>query len=113
MYKTEVHLSVKHSAVREKLPGKRSGRTFKKNILVFRVVLHILLIYTLCMFVYHRFASSSVDNDKDTDEEINHWSRRCRPERTSEKMQSDWAKMKERLCTLRQVIIGLSVYYLV
>ncbi|XP_027133479.1 trichohyalin isoform X3 [Larimichthys crocea] len=49
-----------------------------------------------------RFASSSVDNDKDTDEEINHWSRRCRPERTSEKMQSDWAKMKERLCTLRQ-----------
>ncbi|TMS03954.1 hypothetical protein E3U43_000843 [Larimichthys crocea] len=45
-----------------------------------------------------RFASSSVDNDKDTDEEINHWSRRCRPERTSEKMQSDWAKMKERLC---------------
>ncbi|TKS78680.1 hypothetical protein D9C73_012493 [Collichthys lucidus] len=49
-----------------------------------------------------RFASSSVDNDKDTDEEINQWSRRCRPERTSEKMQSDWAKMKERLCTLRQ-----------
>ncbi|XP_031712281.1 GRIP and coiled-coil domain-containing protein 2 isoform X8 [Anarrhichthys ocellatus] len=50
----------------------------------------------------YRLVCSLGDNDKDTDEEINHWSRRCRPERTSEKMQSDWAKMKERLSTIRQ-----------
>ncbi|KAG7223490.1 hypothetical protein INR49_015483 [Caranx melampygus] len=42
------------------------------------------------------------DNDKDTDEEVNHWSWRCRPKRTSEKMQSDWAKMKQRLTDLQQ-----------
>ncbi|XP_059192770.1 trichohyalin [Centropristis striata] len=50
----------------------------------------------------YRLACSLGDNDKDTDEEISHCSRRCRPERTSEKMQSDWVKMKERLSTLRQ-----------
>ncbi|KAK9522779.1 hypothetical protein VZT92_019225 [Zoarces viviparus] len=50
----------------------------------------------------HRLVCSLGDNDEDTDEEINQWSRRCRPERTSEKMQSDWAKMKERLSTVRQ-----------
>ncbi|XP_037634422.1 trichohyalin isoform X2 [Sebastes umbrosus] len=49
----------------------------------------------------YRRVCSLGDNDKDTDEEMNHWSRRCR-EKTSEKMQSDWAKMKEWLSTLRQ-----------
>ncbi|KAF7665539.1 hypothetical protein LDENG_00140360 [Lucifuga dentata] len=45
-------------------------------------------------------------DEKDTDEEENLWSRRCRPERTSgsqlDKSQSDWVKMKERLSILRQ-----------
>ncbi|XP_068559319.1 paramyosin isoform X2 [Cebidichthys violaceus] len=50
----------------------------------------------------YRLVCSLGDNDKDTDEETNHWSRQCRPERTSEKMQSDWARMKERLSTIRQ-----------
>ncbi|XP_031164738.2 trichohyalin isoform X2 [Sander lucioperca] len=50
----------------------------------------------------YRLVCSLEDNDNDTDEEMNHWSSRCRPERTSEKMHSDWAKMKERLSTLRQ-----------
>ncbi|XP_050931274.1 myosin-4 isoform X1 [Lates calcarifer] len=42
------------------------------------------------------------DNDKDTDEEVNHWSSRYRSERTSEKTQSDLEKMKERLTNIRQ-----------
>ncbi|XP_078105767.1 uncharacterized protein LOC144517557 [Sander vitreus] len=50
----------------------------------------------------YRLVCSLEDNDNDTDEEINNWSSRRRPERTSEKMHSDWAKMKERLSTLRQ-----------
>nr|XP_046242081.1 trichohyalin [Scatophagus argus] len=50
----------------------------------------------------YRLVCSLGDNDKDTDEEINEWSRRSRPERTSEKMQSDWVRMKERLFTLQQ-----------
>ncbi|XP_032371734.1 trichohyalin isoform X2 [Etheostoma spectabile] len=50
----------------------------------------------------YRLVCSLEDNDNDTDEEMNHWSSRCRPERTSEKMHSDWAKMKMRLSTLRQ-----------
>ncbi|XP_029295745.1 trichohyalin isoform X2 [Cottoperca gobio] len=49
-----------------------------------------------------RLVCSLEDNEKDTGEEMNRRSKRCRPERTSEKMQSDWAKMKERLSTLRQ-----------
>ncbi|CAJ1068247.1 trichohyalin isoform X2 [Xyrichtys novacula] len=49
-----------------------------------------------------RVACPSDDNDKDTDEEINHQRRRCRPHRTSEKMQSDYARMKELLSTLQQ-----------
>lgn len=69
------------------------------------LILHIFLTYTLCMFVYHRLVCSL--DDKDSDEDTNHWSRRCRPERTSEKMQSDWAKMKERLSTLQQVRMSL------
>ncbi|XP_060895241.1 trichohyalin isoform X2 [Labrus mixtus] len=40
--------------------------------------------------------------DKDTDEEMNHWRRSCRPERSSEKMQSDCAETRERLSTLQQ-----------
>ncbi|XP_076587924.1 uncharacterized protein LOC143321450 isoform X2 [Chaetodon auriga] len=44
----------------------------------------------------------SLGDDKDTDEEMNDCSRRCRPERTSEKMQSDWAKTKARLSALQQ-----------
>ncbi|KAM7018110.1 uncharacterized protein LKV04_002012 [Tautogolabrus adspersus] len=50
----------------------------------------------------HRLVCSLEDKDKDTDEEMNQWRRSCRPERSSEKMQSDCAKMKERLSTLRQ-----------
>ncbi|XP_042277382.1 trichohyalin isoform X3 [Thunnus maccoyii] len=50
----------------------------------------------------YRLVCSLSDADKDTDEEINHWSRRCRPERTSEKMRSNWEKMKEYLSSLRQ-----------
>ncbi|XP_045890395.1 myosin-11 isoform X4 [Micropterus dolomieu] len=42
------------------------------------------------------------DYDKDTDEEMNHRSRKCRSEKTSEMLQCDWVKMKERLSTLRQ-----------
>ncbi|XP_022077964.2 trichohyalin isoform X2 [Acanthochromis polyacanthus] len=42
------------------------------------------------------------DNEKDTDEEIIHCSGRSRPERTSAKMKSDWAALKERLSNLRQ-----------
>ncbi|KAI3372856.1 hypothetical protein L3Q82_023299, partial [Scortum barcoo] len=42
------------------------------------------------------------DNEKDTDEESNHWRRRRRPERTLERARSDWADMKERLSELRQ-----------
>ncbi|CAK6966516.1 trichohyalin isoform X4 [Scomber scombrus] len=49
----------------------------------------------------YRLVSSLGDADKDTDEEVNNC-RRCRPKRTSEKMQSHWQKMKERLSTLRQ-----------
>nr|XP_033474947.1 trichohyalin isoform X2 [Epinephelus lanceolatus] len=49
-----------------------------------------------------RLVHSSGNNDKDTDKEMNPSNRRCWPERTSEKMQSDWAKMKERLSALRQ-----------
>ncbi|KAF1389157.1 hypothetical protein PFLUV_G00070540 [Perca fluviatilis] len=45
----------------------------------------------------YRLVCSLEENDNDTDEEMNHW-----PERTSDKMHSDWAKMKERLSTLRQ-----------
>ncbi len=52
------------------------------------------------------------DDDKDTDEEMNHWSRKCRPERTTEKMQCDWVKTKERLSTLRQVRMSLSLYHI-
>ncbi|XP_028433050.1 trichohyalin isoform X1 [Perca flavescens] len=43
----------------------------------------------------YRLVCSLEDND--TDEEMNHW-----PKRTSDKMHSDWVKMKERLSTLRQ-----------
>ncbi|XP_070821299.1 trichohyalin [Chaetodon trifascialis] len=50
----------------------------------------------------YRLVCSVGDNDKDTDEEMNGCSRRCRPERTSEKMQSDWAKTKARLSALQQ-----------
>ncbi|XP_056232257.1 putative protein tag-278 isoform X2 [Seriola aureovittata] len=50
----------------------------------------------------YRLVCSLGDKDKDTDEEINHWSGRCRSKRTSEKMQSDWAKMKERLTNIQQ-----------
>ncbi|XP_070689489.1 trichohyalin [Pempheris klunzingeri] len=49
----------------------------------------------------YRLVCSLGDTDKDTDEEIHGWSRRCRPERTSGRLQSDWVKMKERLSTLR------------
>lgn len=63
------------------------------------------------MFVYRRLVCSLGDTDKDTDEEMNHWSRRCRPERTSEKLQSDWVKTEERLSTLRQVRMSLPVYF--
>ncbi|XP_068461118.1 trichohyalin [Clinocottus analis] len=49
-----------------------------------------------------RLVCSLGADEKDTDEERNPWSRRSRSERTSEKMQSDWAKMKERLSTIRQ-----------
>ncbi|XP_035495332.1 myosin heavy chain, skeletal muscle isoform X2 [Scophthalmus maximus] len=48
----------------------------------------------------YRLECSSGDDDKDTDEDTNHWSGRCRSENTSVKMQS--AKMKERLANLRQ-----------
>ncbi|XP_051279594.1 trichohyalin [Dicentrarchus labrax] len=48
------------------------------------------------------YRSSSGENDKDTDEEMNHWTRRSRPERASEKTLSDWAKTKGRLSTLQQ-----------
>ncbi|KAL6114176.1 uncharacterized protein ACO6RY_05009 [Pungitius sinensis] len=50
----------------------------------------------------HRRVCSSGDGDKDTDEEVNHWRRQSSTERTPEKMESDGAKMKERLSTLRQ-----------
>ncbi|KAM7391992.1 hypothetical protein PAMP_022636 [Pampus punctatissimus] len=50
----------------------------------------------------YRLVCSLGEADKDTDEEINHCSRRCRRGRTSEKMQSNLEKMKERLSTLRQ-----------
>ncbi|XP_030273582.1 trichohyalin isoform X4 [Sparus aurata] len=49
-----------------------------------------------------RLVCSLGDNDKDTDEEINQWSRRCRPETTSEKMQSDSVRMKEHLFILHR-----------
>ncbi|XP_041855007.1 trichohyalin isoform X2 [Melanotaenia boesemani] len=41
-------------------------------------------------------------DDKDTDEDVNHWSGTSRPVRTSEKMQSDSTKMKERWFNLQQ-----------
>ncbi|XP_068166920.1 golgin subfamily A member 6-like protein 22 [Antennarius striatus] len=47
----------------------------------------------------HRIVCS-VGDSKDTDEEINHWNRRCR--KRSEKMKTDWARMKEHLSVLRQ-----------
>ncbi|XP_071339047.1 trichohyalin isoform X2 [Trachinotus anak] len=50
----------------------------------------------------YRLVNSLGDNDKDTDEETNHWSGRCRSTRKSEKMHTDWAKMKERLTNLQQ-----------
>ncbi|XP_026178101.1 trichohyalin isoform X2 [Mastacembelus armatus] len=46
----------------------------------------------------YRLLCSLDDNDKDTDEED--WNRRCRPERTSEKLNQ--AKMKERLSNLQK-----------
>ncbi|XP_037339351.2 golgin subfamily A member 6-like protein 7 isoform X2 [Pungitius pungitius] len=50
----------------------------------------------------YRLVCSSGDGDKDTDVEVNHWRRQSSTERTPEKMESDGAKMKERLSTLRQ-----------
>ncbi|KAK5871483.1 hypothetical protein PBY51_004364 [Eleginops maclovinus] len=50
----------------------------------------------------YRHVCSLDDINKDTEQELNPRSSRCRPERTSQKMQSDWAKMKERLSTLHQ-----------
>ncbi|XP_047447589.1 trichohyalin [Mugil cephalus] len=50
----------------------------------------------------HRTVCSLSDNDKDTDEEMNPWRRKSNPERTSEKLQSDWTKMKEQLRNLQQ-----------
>ncbi|KAK1892033.1 hypothetical protein KUDE01_007110 [Dissostichus eleginoides] len=50
----------------------------------------------------YRHVFSLDHNKKDTEEELNQRSGRCRPERTSQKMHSDWAKMKERLSTLQQ-----------
>ncbi|XP_034727852.1 trichohyalin [Etheostoma cragini] len=50
----------------------------------------------------YRLVCSLENNDNNTDEEMNHWSSGCRAERKSEKMHSDWAKMKMRLSTLRQ-----------
>ncbi|XP_034397102.1 trichohyalin [Cyclopterus lumpus] len=50
----------------------------------------------------YRLVCSLGDNEKTTDEEMDHGSRRSRPERTPEKKPSDWAKMKRRLSTIRQ-----------
>ncbi|XP_054867244.1 early endosome antigen 1 isoform X2 [Amphiprion ocellaris] len=50
----------------------------------------------------YRLVCSLSDNEKDTDEEIIHCSGRSRPERTSAKMKSDWATLKERLSNLQQ-----------
>ncbi|KAJ4942069.1 hypothetical protein JOQ06_011939 [Pogonophryne albipinna] len=50
----------------------------------------------------YRHVCSLDHNKKDTEEELNQRSGRCRPERTSQKMHSDWAKMKGRLSTLQQ-----------
>nr|XP_040052439.1 trichohyalin isoform X5 [Gasterosteus aculeatus aculeatus] len=50
----------------------------------------------------YRLVCSSGDGDQDTDEEVNPWRRQSRTERTPEKTQSDWARMKERLSTIRQ-----------
>ncbi|XP_034004398.1 trichohyalin isoform X2 [Trematomus bernacchii] len=50
----------------------------------------------------YRHVCSLDHNKKDTEEELNQRSGRCRPERTSQKMHSDWAKMRERLSTLQQ-----------
>ncbi|XP_030594000.1 trichohyalin isoform X3 [Archocentrus centrarchus] len=44
----------------------------------------------------------TVSHLSDTDEEINSWSRKSRPERTLETMQSEWVKMKGRLSNLRK-----------
>lgn len=73
------------------------------------IVSHIYRTYsllTLCICLCRPICSLG---DKDTDEEINHHSRRCRPKRISEKMQSDWFKMNNRLSTLRQVRKSLTV----
>lgn len=47
--------------------------------------------------------------DNDTDEEINPW--RCRPDRTREKMQSEWIKMKDLLSQLQKVSMSLTVSF--
>lgn len=77
------------------------------------LILLEFLIYILYTYVCvcHRLVCSLGDNDKDTDEEINQWSRRCRPETTSEKMQSDSVRMKEHLSILHRVRLSLQLYY--
>ncbi|XP_074526194.1 uncharacterized protein LOC141790309 isoform X3 [Halichoeres trimaculatus] len=50
----------------------------------------------------HRVVCSFDVNDNDTDEETNPCWRRCRPDRMSEKMQSDCAETKAQLSTLQQ-----------
>ncbi|KAK5910234.1 hypothetical protein CesoFtcFv8_004087 [Champsocephalus esox] len=50
----------------------------------------------------YRHVCSLDHNKKDTEEELTQRSGRCRPERTSRKMHSDWARMKGRLSTLQQ-----------
>ncbi|XP_033946315.1 golgin subfamily A member 6-like protein 22 [Pseudochaenichthys georgianus] len=50
----------------------------------------------------YRHVCSLDHNKKDTEEELTQRSGRCRPERTSQKMHSDWARMKGRLSTLQQ-----------
>nr|XP_020458076.1 trichohyalin-like [Monopterus albus] len=50
----------------------------------------------------YRLVYSLDENDQNGNEKMNHWTRRCRSQRTSEKMQLDRAKLKERLFNLQQ-----------
>lgn len=75
------------------------------------IILHIFRTYTLLKLCACLCRCVCSLGDNDTDEEINQRSRRCRPEKTLEKMQSDWFKMKDLLSTLQQVRMSPTVYF--
>lgn len=102
--KTEAIHPLKSNGTKEKLAGKQ-GESL--NIFLF------FLVYDFTIIIFHGCLRRHLCplDDKDTDEEVCRRSRRCRPERTLEKMQSDWLRMKDHLSALRQVRMSPTGYF--